>query len=100
MRRGAFPIGHSPRFLTFLLGGQMATRRYKVSPGMTEFQVIEEAGAATNSNVVEVTVDLAATLITDGAESGAQRAIKKQEMIDCLQKIMNHILSYPSPSEQ
>lgn len=78
----------------------MATRRYKISPGMTEFQVIEEAGAAVNSNVVELTIDLAATDIVDGAESGALRSIKKQEMLDCIEKIYNHILSYPSTTGQ
>lgn len=76
----------------------MATKRYKISPGMTEFQVIEEAGAAVNSNVVELTVDLGND-VKDGAEGGL-RPIKKQEILDALSKIANHILSYPSPTGQ
>lgn len=64
---------------------------------MTEFAVIEEAGAAVNSNTVEVTVDLSTS---DVGEGSSTRAIKKQEIIDALQKIINHIITNPSPSGQ
>lgn len=67
----------------------MATRRYKISPGETEFQIVEEVGAATNSDVVELTVDLASTAVN---ERGSTRAIKKQEVLDALDKLKNHIL--------
>lgn len=56
---------------------------------MTEFEVIEEVGAATNSNVVEVTVDLAALV----QNSGVAGTISKEEAMSCLDLIKNHILS-------
>jgi hypothetical protein len=67
----------------------MATRRYKLSAGETEFSVTEEVGAATNSDTVELTVDLATTAVNDG---GSTRAISKQEVLDALEKFENHIL--------
>ena len=67
----------------------MATRRYKLSAGETEFNVTEEVGAATNSDTVELTVDLATTAVN---ASGTTRAISKQEVLDALEKFENHIL--------
>lgn len=74
----------------------MATRRYKISPGQTEFQVIEEVGAATNSNVVELTVDMAA-LVADANSSPNPRTITREEILLALEQIGNHIISniYP-----
>jgi hypothetical protein len=71
----------------------MATRRYKLSPGQTEFQVIEEAGIATVSNVVELTIDLGAA-ITDGNAPGATRFIKKEEALMALEMFENWILTH------
>lgn len=42
----------------------MATRRYKISAGEQLASIVEEVGAATNSDAVELTVDLAATGMT------------------------------------
>jgi hypothetical protein len=67
----------------------MATRRFKCSVGEGEFAIVEEAGAAVNSDTVELTVELASTAVNDG---GTTRTIKKQEVLDCLDKIKNHIL--------
>lgn len=67
----------------------MATRRFKISVGEGEFSVVEEAGAAVNSDTVELTVELAATAVNEGS---GQRAIKKSEVLDCLDKIKNHIV--------
>lgn len=67
----------------------MATRRYKISPGETEFQVVEEVGAATNSDVIEVTVDLANTLVNEGIGT---RTVTKSEVLIALDQIKNHIL--------
>lgn len=67
----------------------MATRRFKISPGEGEFQVTEEAGAAVNSDIVEVTVEFASTAVN---ENGTTRAVKKQEVLDCLDMIKNHII--------
>lgn len=66
----------------------MATRRYKLSPGMTEFQIEEEVGAANASHVIELTVDLA-NLIND---AGSTRKIKKSELILALEMLQNHVL--------
>lgn len=70
----------------------MATRRYKISPGKTEFQIIEEAGAAVNSDVIELTVELAPS-ITD---MGATRKVKKSEVMLALEMLENHILKNAS----
>lgn len=67
----------------------MATRRYKLSVGEGEFSVTEEAGAAVNSDTVELTVELAATAVN--AASG-QRQILKSEVLDCIEKMKNHII--------
>lgn len=64
----------------------MATRRYKLNPGETEFSVTEEVGAATNSKAIELTVDLATNLI-----SGASRAVTKSEVLLALDMLKNHI---------
>jgi hypothetical protein len=40
----------------------MATRRYGLSRGDTEFQVVESVGAAVDADNVELTVDLAEDL--------------------------------------
>lgn len=67
----------------------MATRRYKISVGEGEFSVTEEAGAAVNSDAVELTVELAATTV--GLASGT-RQINKSEVLDAVEKIKAHIL--------
>lgn len=67
----------------------MATRRYKISVGEGEFSVVEEAGAAVNSDTVELTVELANTAVN---KEGGTRTINKQEVLDCLEKIKNHII--------
>lgn len=67
----------------------MATRRYKINPGETEFAVVEEAGAAVNSDLVELTVELATTGVND---KGVTRTISKAEVLEALSKITNHIV--------
>lgn len=61
----------------------MATRRYKISPGENEFDIVEEAGAATNSDTVELTVDLASTIVNTA--TGA-RTISKEEVLLAIEK--------------
>jgi hypothetical protein len=61
----------------------LATRRYGLSKGETEFQVTEAAGAAVSSDGVEITIDLA----TIGAtQEGKMYALQAIEMIK------NHIM--------
>lgn len=67
----------------------MATRRYKLSVGETEFSVTEEVGAATNSDTVELTVDLATTAVN---KDGSTRAITKEEVLRILEMFENHIV--------
>jgi hypothetical protein len=67
----------------------MATRRYKISVGEGEFSIVEEAGAAVDSDTVELTVELATTAVNEG---GSTRGILKQEVLDAIEKIENHIL--------
>lgn len=57
----------------------MATRRYGISRGETEFQITEGVGAATSSDNVEVTVDLAVSL-------------SKEDVLLALDKIYAHIV--------
>lgn len=66
----------------------MATRRYKANPGTN--LVTEEVGAATNSHVVELTIDMSTSLVTEG---GTTRAIKKEEVLAQLEKIKQKIIS-------
>ena len=67
----------------------MATRRFKISVGESEFQVVEEAGAAVNSDTVELTVELASTAVNEG---GSTRAVKKSEVLQALEILENHII--------
>ena len=68
----------------------MATRRYKVSVGETEFQIVEEVGPAVNSDTVELLVELAPTHVN--VSGGTTRSPLKQEILDCIDEIKNHII--------
>jgi hypothetical protein len=67
----------------------MATVRFKVSPGTKEESIVQEVGAANNSHIVELTVDVATTGVNEGAST---RAIKKAEVLECLKKLENWII--------
>lgn len=67
----------------------MATRRYKLSVGEGEFSVVEEAGAAVNSDLVELTVELATTGVNTATGT---RTISKAEVLELLTKIEGHIV--------
>jgi len=67
----------------------MATRLYGVSVGEGEFSVAEGVGSAVSADKVEVTVELATSAVNVGAST---RGILKQEVLDALDKIKNHIL--------
>lgn len=72
----------------------MATRRYKISVGERDTSVVEEAGAAVNSDTVELTVELASTAVN---ANGTTRSINKFEVLEALEKIKNHIVSNTFP---
>jgi hypothetical protein len=67
----------------------MATRRYKINPGEGPFSVTEEAGAAVNSDAIELTVELANTAVN--AASGT-RSVTKEEVLLAIETIKNHII--------
>lgn len=62
----------------------MATRRYGLSKGETEFQVTEAVGAAVATDSMEFTFDLAANLT-------------REDVIKALEMFENHILKYNFP---
>lgn len=49
----------------------------------------EEAGAAVNSDIVELTVELAATAVNTAS---GQRIVSKDEVLDGIEKIKAHII--------
>ncbi|MBM4071988.1 MAG: hypothetical protein FJ271_24140 [Planctomycetes bacterium] len=61
----------------------MATRRYGISKGETEFQITEAVGSATAADNVEVTVDF---------DAPAGKTVTKAEVLQALGMIENHIL--------
>ncbi len=61
----------------------MATRRYGISRGESEFSITEAAGAAVSSDNIELTVDLAVSLT-------------KAEVLQLVDMIKNHMLKNDS----
>lgn len=70
----------------------MATRLYSIDPENSEFQVTEAVGSAIVTKNVELTVNLASTLITDSNSPTGTRAITKNEVILSLEKLKDYIL--------
>jgi hypothetical protein len=66
----------------------MATRLYGANPGYNLEQVTEGVGSATSSHNVELTVDLATTVVND---NGTTRAIQKQEVLLILDLFAQYI---------
>jgi hypothetical protein len=67
----------------------MATRRYGISIGDGEFDVVEDAGSTMAAEKIELTVELATTAVNVGATT---RGILKQEVVDAIDKLKNHII--------
>lgn len=67
----------------------MATRRFGISIGEGEFAITEDAGSTMAAEKVELTVELATTAVNTGATT---RGILKQEVLDSIDKIKNHII--------
>lgn len=67
----------------------MATRRYGIDVGQGEFEITEGAGAAVDADKVELTVELANTAVNEGSGT---RTINKQEVLEAIDKIKNHII--------
>lgn len=66
----------------------MATRLYGANPGYNLEAVTEGVGSATTSHNVELTVDLATTVVSD---TGTTRAIQKQEVLILLDLFAQYI---------
>lgn len=68
----------------------MATRLYGISVGQAEGAISEGAGSAVAADNIELTVDIANTVVNlNGSDT---RIVTKQEVLDALDKIKNHIL--------
>jgi hypothetical protein len=67
----------------------MATRRYGIGVGDEQDEVTEAAGAAVSSDPVEITVELAATTVGDGAGT---RQISKNEVLMAIMRVHDYIL--------
>lgn len=63
----------------------MATRRYSYTPNSPAYGVVEAVGAATVTGPIEVTVDLGNVMV------GATVALKRQEVLEGLQKVIEYI---------
>ena len=67
----------------------MATRLYGANPGFALENVTEGVGSATTSHNVELTVDLASTIVTD---NGSTRSISKTEVLIILELFKEYIV--------
>lgn len=66
----------------------MATRRFKISVGEHINDVVEEAGAAVNSDHVELTVELANTAVNTASGT---RTISKEEVLLAIEQLEAYI---------
>lgn len=66
----------------------MATRLYSANPGDHLEDVVEAAGSAITTKNVELTVNLATTVVND---NGSTRAIQKEEVLICLNLFEQYI---------
>lgn len=67
----------------------MATRLYGLNPSQSLENVNESVGSATTARNVELTVDLANTIVSD---SGTTRTISKNEVLLILEMFMQYIV--------
>lgn len=67
----------------------MATRLYGAEPGYSLEQVTEGVGSAVSAHNVELTVNLATTVVQD---NGATRAVSKLEVIIILELFKEYIV--------
>jgi hypothetical protein len=67
----------------------MATVRFGLSVGQSLEQVVDAVGSATAANNVEITIDQAATIVSD---SGATRIISKNEVLLIMEIFMQYLV--------
>lgn len=66
----------------------MATKKYGANVGFSLEQVVSGAGAATTNNV-ELTVDLATSIVND---NGTTRAIQREEVLVIMELFIEYIV--------
>ena len=67
----------------------MATRVYGIDPGAQNTDVAEAIGSAASSGFIALTVDIANTVVTEG---GGTRTLTREELINGLENIKEHIM--------
>lgn len=67
----------------------MATRLFAIGPDCVLERVVEVVGSAATSAIINLTVDLATTAITEG---GSTRAVKKEEVLRAIQTLEAYII--------
>lgn len=68
----------------------MATRIYALAPGLTYTNVQENIGPTATSAAIAIVVDLATTVVSDGATT---RTVRKQEVLDAIETLRQYILT-------
>lgn len=67
----------------------MATRLYSIPVGGRVEDVVEAAGSAVVTDPIELTVDLATSVVTEGAST---RSVKKSEVLIALEVLAQYIV--------
>jgi hypothetical protein len=70
----------------------MATRRYSIGPQGNLESVVIAAGAATVTAAIEITIDQAATLVTDGNSPTGTRPVKVHDILVAMEILEQAIL--------
>ena len=68
----------------------MATRIYALNPGGYLENVIEAIGPTATSAPIAIVIDLANTIITDGATS---RTVNKQDVLNAIDTLRKYIVT-------
>lgn len=63
----------------------MATRRYSYTPNQAAYAIVEAVGSATVTGPMELTIDLGNVMV------GSTAPLKRQDVIEGLLKIVEHI---------
>jgi hypothetical protein len=72
----------------------MATRRYGFNPGYRQVDITEGVGAATASKSIELTVDLATTVVNG---DGTTRGLNREEVMLALEEFKTYIMTTSWP---
>ncbi len=67
----------------------MATRPFGINPNDPSNSVVENVGSACTSAFINVTVDIASTVVTEGSST---RVISKSEFLRALERLKEYII--------